>query len=104
MYYRLDEDNNTIKCDLLEWCLLYETDEGQAKRRVAFDLVDGMDISTVFLGLDHNYFGGKPILFETMIFNKSGDDIYQRRYHTWQESEIGHEKAKEWVKNGCKDE
>lgn len=27
-------------------------------------------VSTIFLGLDHSFTGGKPMLFETMIFKK----------------------------------
>lgn len=36
-------------------------------------------ISTVFLGTDHNYWGGPPILWETMIFH-DGDGQEQYRY------------------------
>ena len=37
--------------------------------RVARDTVGGMDISTVFLGLNHQYIpGGRPLVFETMVF------------------------------------
>lgn len=49
-------------------------------------------VSTVFLGLDHNWEGeGRPILFETMVFrNKSGEEA--DRYCTWEEAEAGHER------------
>lgn len=47
-------------------------------------------VSTVFLGLDHNFWDdGPPILFETMIFGGLCDD-YQRRYSTWDEAITGH--------------
>lgn len=38
--------------------------------RVAFtELVDGTHVSTVWLGLDHNFTGaGPPLIFETMVF------------------------------------
>ena len=29
---------------------------------------------------------------------------YQQRYSTWQEALEGHQKAIEWVNNGCKEE
>lgn len=49
-------------------------------------------VSTVFLGLDHSYIGGAPVLFETMIFG--GDlDEYQWRYSTWDEALKGHQEA-----------
>lgn len=47
-------------------------------------------VSTVFLGLDHNWNDGKPILFETMIFGGKHDQE-QRRYCTYEEAEQGHE-------------
>ena len=56
-------------------------------------------VSTVFLGLDHNYFGGRPILFETMIFGGNRDQ-YQERYHTWDEAKIGHDYAVTLAKKG----
>lgn len=49
-------------------------------------------VSTVFLGLDHNFGEGKPLLFETMIFTGEHDG-YQERYSTWEEAVEGHKKA-----------
>ena len=46
-------------------------------------------VSTVFLGLDHAFDGGTPLLFETMIFGGEHDE-YQERYATWDEAEAGH--------------
>lgn len=104
-YYMLDENKNPYKCTLREWGEWFQNSRGDDRRRVAENEIDGNRISTVFLGMDNNLWGkGKPLIFETMVFDKEGNDIYMERYSTWQESEIGHEKAKEWVKNGCKDE
>lgn len=52
----------------------------------------GIMVSTVFLGIDHQYGEGEPLLFETMIFGIN-DNEYQERYSTWEEAEAGHEKA-----------
>lgn len=49
-------------------------------------------VSTVFLGLDHNFGGGIPILFETMIFGGEHDQ-FQERYATWVEAINGHKRA-----------
>lgn len=68
--------------------------------RVAQDFVDGVKdalgteieihISTVFLGINHNFTGeGPPIVFESMIFG-GVFDRQQRRYATWEEAEQGH--------------
>lgn len=47
-------------------------------------------ISTVWLGLDHNFGGGAPILFETMVFGFDGADNYMQRYSTEEEARAGH--------------
>lgn len=82
--------------DLMKWAEWFET----AKRHVANDFIGSgkIHVSTIFLGMDHNFGGGKPILFETMIFGGKHND-YQERYHTWKEAELGHKKAVELVKS-----
>jgi len=55
-------------------------------------------ISTVFLGIDHAFGRGEPILFETMIFGGEHNE-YQERYATWEEAEEGHHRACELVLN-----
>lgn len=73
--------------DVVTWSKWME----KGDRRVANDLVaPGVEVSTVFLGLDHNYFDkGPPILFETMVFDdyEGGE---QWRYCTWDEAVAGH--------------
>lgn len=104
MYYILDDDNNAMPCDLHEWTQMYQTEEGQNRRHVAFDDIGDIQVSTVFLGLDHNHFGGPPLLFETMVFSGNGNDRYCKRYSTWSEAEEGHVTAVQWVRDGCKDD
>ena len=53
---------------------------------------DGVTISTVFLGLDHAWGDGPPLLFETMIFGGSHDQ-YQERYSSKKEALAGHKQA-----------
>lgn len=60
-------------------------------------------VSTVFLGLNHAYFGGPPVLYETLVFvHVPHDSIFgripetsvdgsMRRYHTREEALAGHE-------------
>jgi hypothetical protein len=83
----------------MEWAGQFEKIESVAKSEI-----NDNRISTVWLGLDHNYFGGPPLVFETMVFDKDGKDIYMDRYTTWQEAEEGHQRAVEWVKNGCNED
>jgi hypothetical protein len=73
------------------------------KRAVAQEtLPDGRWLSTVFLGFDHQYGAGPPLLFETMLF-KSEDDLqesYCRRYATWDEAAAGHRRVRARVLEG----
>ena len=46
-------------------------------------------VSTVWLGLDHSYDGGPPLIFETMVFG-GGLDLEMERYSTEAEALAGH--------------
>lgn len=60
------------------------------QQRVAFDRIGDVDISTVWLGLDHNFSGeGPPLIFETMVFGGRHDQE-QQRYATEQAALFGH--------------
>lgn len=100
-HFYLNEDHTYKPCDLMTWAKQFE----ELERHVAEDEINGYRISTVWLGLDHNYYNtGEPLVFETMVFNPSGEDKYCMRYSTWEQAETGHKDAIEWVKNGCKEE
>jgi hypothetical protein len=78
------------KCnDLMKWAHWFET----ADRRVAETIVDGKRVSTVFIGLDHQFGDGDPLIFETMIFGDDNDGEYQTRCATWEEAEEMHRVA-----------
>lgn len=73
---------------VLAWAEWMEDEEN---KRVALDSFYGTDISTVCLGLDHNWGEGPPIIFETMVF--SHDSFYDgltRRYSTEAQARKGH--------------
>lgn len=77
--------------DLMKWGAWMET----AERHLALDkLPNGAKVSTVFLGLDHSFDEGVPILWETMIFGGQHDQE-QWRYATRDEALKGHKKAVE---------
>src|SRR6266536_3314875 len=78
-----------VECpDIREWGRWFEYSNDQ--RIVGRTEVGDLTISTVFLGLDHNWaFGGPPLLFETMIFRGAKALNYQKRYSTWAEAEEG---------------
>jgi hypothetical protein len=61
-----------------------------------------IQVSTVFLGLNHNFGNGPPMLFETMIFGGRFDQE-QWRYSTWEEAEKGHQAALDYIARKGKD-
>lgn len=74
--------------DLLTWAQSWGGDRDS--RRVAYtDINDRCHVSTVFLGLNHNFWGGEPLLFETMVFGGPLDGD-MNRYSTWDQAEQGH--------------
>lgn len=75
--------------DIIEWSKYMQD---FTNKRVAETKKGGITVSTVFLGLDHNWGSGPPLLFETMIFGGQYDQE-QWRYSTWEEAEEGHKKA-----------
>jgi hypothetical protein len=94
-YYRLIGRLPIPVVDIIEWARWFET----ADRTVAKTEVGPARVSTVFLGLDHNWSinpDAPPLLFETMIFaDLDGSSDYCNRYSTWFEAERGHALAVE---------
>lgn len=73
--------------------------DNQQGHVVAYEEGEALRVSTVFLFLDHNFMGGQPILYESMVFPL--DDYANqdsRRYHTREEALAGHsELVAEWL-------
>lgn len=61
-------------------------------KRVAYTKVGDTQVSTVWLGTDLNLYGGKPLIFETMVFDKDDNYIEEERYSTEAEALKGHAK------------
>ena len=61
-------------------------------RTVALDTFDDITVSTVWLGIDHQYGAGPPLIFETMIFGGPLDEE-QWRYSTENSAIAGHAAA-----------
>lgn len=107
MHYRLI-GQTPVPCSLGEWATSVST----ADRRVRLTYVGPYEVSTVFLGLDHNFSGNGPaILFETMTFLRrdlapglhgdlGGSDVQAMddRYATWEEAERGHQRAVDYLR------
>jgi hypothetical protein len=87
--YILDANRLPIPVfDSVEWAIWFAT----AARHVAVDTTEHYRVSTVFLGLDHQYGSGPPLLFETMVFLAEGETGSMDRYATWAEAAAGHER------------
>jgi hypothetical protein len=95
-HYILDADGQPqLEPDLLRWAAWSEG----APRRVARSTVGEAKVSTVFLGVDHAFGSGPPILFQTVIFNGPHDEA-QWRYHTRAEAEAGHQAVVDALTSG----
>lgn len=90
-FYILDQNRVALPVfNILEWAVQLETMD----RRVALDKTEHWEASTVFLGLDHCWGSGDPVLFETMVFLPDGDYGTMERYSTWAEAAAGHERIR----------
>lgn len=89
-YYIL-RGRDVVPVPMLEWALWLETN--CVERQVGLDFVGDHRVSTVFLGLDHNFCDDEsPLIFETMIFadgNWDGEDCW--RCSTYEEAEKQHQ-------------
>ena len=83
--YILDGKTPVRAVSVEDWGRWFE----DAERHVA-DLRDGdIRVSTVFLGIDHQWGSGPPKLFETMVFGGPLDGE-QNRCSTWEQAEEMH--------------
>jgi hypothetical protein len=101
LYFKIDENKNVVP-GTVEECEKILSSKGKIVKQ---NEIDNYFVLTVFLCINHNFFHtGRPVVFETMIFEGDEPLNYQERYCTWKEAEEGHERAVQWVKDGCKDE
>ena len=90
-------DKNGKEINYEEWGKLLEDKDYKIIKQET--LPDGKKVSTVWLGLDHNFGEGEPLIFETMVFPSEGDfsDVDVERYSTLEEAQKGHEEmVKKW--------
>lgn len=85
--------------DMETWAARFD----HKNKHVAETQVGGIWISTVFLGIDHNYYtDGLPILFETVAFRGgNGDDC--ERCGSWDEAEKQHAEMVERIRREIKE-
>ena len=84
----LDEDGNPVRePDTLQWGKWFQ--DGGGRRVGNTKIREGVSVSTVFLGIDHNWGEGPPVLWETMIFVGKHDQD-QDRYTSALDAIHGH--------------
>ena len=89
LFYIEDEEGNPVPCEnLLDWARWFTDNED--RRIVSYDTISNVDISTVFLGVNHNLYREVPMIYETMIFQKEGDNRVLDRYPTREAALRGH--------------
>ncbi len=97
MWYKLDENNIPIECNIREH--IAWLDKNPERKAVKQNDIGNIYVSTVFIGLDHGWKTGIPVLWETMIFGGKYDG-YQKRYTSHEDALIGHEIANNLAKKG----
>ena len=100
-YYKLVE-KTIVPCTLIEWSQSFENADA---RRVARDSINNLDVSTVFLGLNHSFSDDEsPLLFETMVFDERKDrareSILCERCTTYEQAEAQHARILALAKTG----
>lgn len=92
--YVINADNTVVRMDdLVEWSSRFETDERRIARTTMYD---GRIVSTVFLGINHNFGpSGAPLVFETMIFPSEKDfsEEWCERCSTFQQAVSQHRRG-----------
>jgi len=48
-----------------------------------------LEVSTVWIGINHRFGGGPPLIFETMVFGPERE-VYCQRYSTEEQAREGH--------------
>lgn len=76
--YILDENDCPRLADLQEYYRWQKALPDDIKTGIGFTLardeVEGVCVSTVYLGIDHGYGDGPPVLWETMVFCEGEND------------------------------
>lgn len=92
--YTLDEGGRPVPCDdIVTWGRWFACFHNRHVRTTHLRARGHADfiVSTIFLGLDHNYAGeGSPILWETMVLGAPDGADRQQRFRNRPEAEAYH--------------
>lgn len=108
-YAVLDPQGNPIPASLYTWGRYLQS----GNNRLAVSELKGYKISTIFLGLNHQYLpDAEPLWFETMIFSPEkmtklfghkkmmlGQELWCERCSTHAQAMAQHKRAEAWLTN-----
>lgn len=100
MMHCYDKDGNPISSDRWGELAWAPTGELTEYARIGEDYVGAVRVSTVWLGLDHNWGGGPPLIFETMLFGYPEEDSPMTRYHSEAAARCGHARVVSDLREG----
>jgi len=91
------EGHKAVPTDLMTWAKEFWSQD----RNVAKTVIGDYSVSTVFIGLNHQYGEDPPLLFETMVFGEGQLSKEQTHCTTWEEAEAMHEAMCELVRSNA---
>ena len=84
-YYKL-VNKVPVECSLMDWVISFVKD-----KRIDFTELGLFKVSTIFLGIDHNFSGdGPPLLYETAVIDKNDNVVYRKCHETLEQAKNGH--------------
>lgn len=88
-YYDIDGNPTTWR----DWAFEFEHREVGRGIVEQLHLPNGFYVSTVWLGANHNYSDGPPLIYESMVFLSWGRRgiLSSRRYSTLEQAKRGHD-------------
>lgn len=106
MYYYLNDDKTYFPCTIEEWAEQLEDLHINDKKHIAEDRLNGLYVSTIWLGMDHGLLfdsdlNAYPLVFETMVFvDGHWGELDMQRYSTYNDAIEGHKRLVDNVYNG----
>ena len=87
MYY-IEADGKILQASFLQWAEMFDNTDRQIKYTKFEDPL--YEVSTVFIGIDHNFAtGGKPLVYETLVTTST--DEFMWRWSSRQDAIYNHD-------------
>lgn len=97
LHYILKDKQPVPEPFMIAWAQWMEIKENRIIKK-SFIFRGQIEVSTVFLGIDHGTWSDQPVLFETMVFGIPDEEgEIMERYTTYEQAKKGHYKMIEDV-------